>query len=59
MRKKSSVDDLFNPCILGKSVQQAKMMVRDDRICKRRGLQNEKRMKKQGITVAGMAGFMH
>jgi hypothetical protein len=58
MRKKSS-DDLFTSRILGKSIQQAKMMVQDDRICERRGLQNEKRMKKQGISVAGMAGFMH
>lgn len=51
-------DSLFNPKILGESLEQAQRMVLDDKTRERAGRRNERWMRKHNLTSAEMAGYI-
>ena len=59
MSKKDNVGELIDFGVLGSSVKQAEEMVEDDKVREQRKKQNEEWMKKNGVSVADMAGCMH
>jgi hypothetical protein len=54
-----SKDSLIDLEVLGGSLEEAKVMVKKDKVRAKKKRENEKWMKDHNVTVADMAGCMH